>query len=61
MPKTYRALKDAINQIPENHLDDNITFYMEEVDEFYPVSLELSDRDSNGVLDEEHPFFDFTK
>jgi len=60
MAKTYRALIEELKNIPEEHLDDNITIYQDDEDEYYPVSLDLTTRDSEGVLDEGHPFFDFT-
>ena len=59
MAKTYRALIEELKSIPEEHLDDNLTVYNDEEVEYYPVSLELTTRDSEGVLDEGHPFFDF--
>lgn len=60
MARTYRSLIEELKGIPEEHMDDNITIYQDEDDEYYPVSLELASRDSKGVLDEGHPFFDFS-
>lgn len=60
MTKTYRALKEALEKIPEDRLDDNLSLYIKEDDEYYPVSLDVTTPDTKGVLDEGHAVLDLT-
>jgi vacuolar-type H+-ATPase subunit E/Vma4 len=51
---TNRDLLNILSEIPEEHLDDNLTIYDAEMDEFYPVESigEVSNSDvlDNGCL-----------
>jgi len=49
---TYRQLLEAINRLPLDHLDDNISVNTEE-DEFIPVK-KLAIQDEDDVLDKGH-------
>lgn len=35
---TWRQLKQHIDTIDLDHIDDNVTIYLSEMDEYYPVS-----------------------
>ncbi len=47
---TYRDLRDAINKLPEDHLDDNITVYVHHEDEWYGI-VEIKIEDEDNVID----------
>ena len=50
---TYRELLNHIQQLPEDHLDDDVTLYIDCMDEFYAIDgygVEAVD----DVLDEGH-------
>lgn len=55
---TYRQLADIINQLPEENKDDNVSIYLDQLDEFYPVNstrfVDKDDESGDGVLDEGH-------
>lgn len=52
---TYRELAKKIGQLPNNRLDDTVTIYDRQDDEYFgSVSLELAGNDQS-VLDEQHP------
>lgn len=51
---TYRKLKEAIEAIPENQLDDNVTIYDPADEEFYQaLTTEITDEEVD-VLDPGH-------
>lgn len=35
---TFRDLLNVLSEMPEEHLDDNVTIYDNELDEFFPIS-----------------------
>lgn len=51
---TYRELKKELEKIEELNLDNNVTIYSEDSDEFYQVSG-FSFVVGNDVLDDGHP------
>jgi len=69
---TYRQLLNRINDLPMEHLDDNVTILLLDTDEIHgasnfvpPVNWEEADADYrmcvgldqvNGVLDKGHPY-----
>ena len=57
MNKTYRQLRDALNKLPDENLDDNVTVLLAyDVDEYMPIkSFQFADAE-NGILDEGHFF-----
>jgi len=69
MPFTYRELIEGLKTIPEKHLDDDASIYLEGEDEVFPIHdlitnwenplLHQKDPIENvdGVLDDGHPFF----
>lgn len=54
MVKTYRELLELLNNIPEDHMDDDITLCCS--DEYYPFRVNLETTEETDILDEGHPF-----
>lgn len=51
---TYRQLLEALKELHPDNLDNTVTIYTVEEDEYYPVSgCGICD---DGVLDDGHPF-----
>ena len=50
---TWRQLRDQINQLAEDRLDDSATFYDPNVDEYYPVEKTAIVKETD-VLDAGH-------
>ena len=51
---TYRQLLEAIKELRPENLDDTVTIYIVEEDEYFAVvSTGICD---DGVLDDGHPF-----
>jgi hypothetical protein len=53
---TNRDLLNFLLKMPEEHLDDNLTVYDAEEDEFYPVN-KIENETQTDVLDEGCMFF----
>jgi len=59
---TYRTLSDFLSRIPDERLDDHVTLYDPESDEFYPIQDigisggEMEWVEATGILDEGHVF-----
>jgi len=56
---TYKALIEKLQNLTLEQLEDDVTIYVAEDDEFYPVfDLDVSGQDSpsDGILDEGHIF-----
>lgn len=56
---SYRELRAFINSLPPENLDDTVTVYNPDTDEFLPVTkFSTAEQDSKhtSVLDEGHPF-----
>lgn len=59
---TYLTLLEQLQRLPQEQLDNTITVYDKEIDEFFPVvdfqildETDLTDP-ANGVLDDQHPY-----
>jgi len=53
---TYRELQKIMNSMPDNRLDDNISIYLKQTDEYYPIKEILVADQNNGILDKEHVY-----
>lgn len=55
--KTYRELLEELKSMPDDRLDDNVTVYIADMYEFYPIvaGLEVA-TDKQDVLDPGHRF-----
>jgi vacuolar-type H+-ATPase subunit E/Vma4 len=54
---TYRQLLKVIQNIPDNYLDDDVTIYIKQEDEYFAASgTEIADEATNDVLDPGHLF-----
>lgn len=56
MPITYRELKEKLESIPEEHLDDDVTVYYIPIDEYTQMNDLLIADDKNDVLNAGHPY-----
>ena len=54
---TYRELKRQLNAMSEEWLDANVTIYLTETDEWFPVKRNLVAVETD-VLDEGHPYLE---
>jgi hypothetical protein len=55
---TYEALKDIISEMTLEQLKSDVTVWIDEEDEFYPVKkLEFANAERDDRLDEGHPIF----
>lgn len=49
---TYRELKEYLNQVSEERLDDTVTICLSSIEEYYPITgIAVAEED---VLDEGH-------
>lgn len=55
---TYRELQIAVNKIPNERLDDNITIFDVLDDEFYPKTIEIHAAQGIDVLDDGHVYIE---
>jgi hypothetical protein len=54
---TYAELLNILYSMPKDRLEDTITIYDAENDEYYPITrTEFSDEETNDVLDKGHLF-----
>lgn len=57
----YRELLDVLKKMPEDRLDDDVSIYDPELDEFFEtetnVSTDSPDDPSSGILDPGHLYF----
>ena len=51
---SYKDLLEILNQLSEEDLDQTITLYMENMDEYFPVIIEIHNVESTDTLDEDH-------
>ena len=51
--KTYRDLRDRLCALNEEQLDQDITTYREDIDEYYPAKISVTTPDTD-VLDPGH-------
>jgi hypothetical protein len=54
---TYRALRDWINMLDEDQLDNTVTVHLTQTDEFYEV-LDTNFTVGDDVLDDNHPYLE---
>jgi len=58
--RTYRDLKNILNQFSETELDFDVTLFERSYGEFYgPDAVDLQITGNDDVLDAGHPYFDF--
>lgn len=53
---TYEKLLEIINRMPPERLKDDVSVYLTDSDEYYPVYAVLVSDDTNDVLDPGHYF-----
>lgn len=58
MNMTYRELKRQLSAMSEEWLDANVTIYLTEMDEWFPVKRNLVATVETDVLDEGHPYLE---
>jgi hypothetical protein len=46
---TWKNLRDAINRLPENHLDDNIVIFMPNENEWFPIRR-ISKQEEDDII-----------
>lgn len=56
---TYRQLKQHLDELEDEKLDDNVTIYLSEYDEYIPVT-NVFVTDEADVLDEGHTYLTIT-
>jgi hypothetical protein len=52
---SWRDIKEMLNKLPEDNLDDTATIYIQSIDEYYGITG-FTDEDTGGVLDEGHSY-----
>lgn len=57
---TYRELKRQLSAMSEEWLDANVSVYLTDLDEWYPVKRMLLVTETD-VLDEGHPYLEVTE
>lgn len=55
MNLTYRTLKKYLDSLSDEQLDDNVTVYLSEYDEYYPVEAVYTS-ESDDVLHSGHVY-----
>ncbi len=53
-PYTYKELKNKLQSLPKERLDDTATVYIENEDEYYPIVATATSTEKNDVLDTGH-------
>jgi len=57
---TYKELQDKLNTMSKKQLGMDVTVYIREEDEYFPLVTDYpvceSDEDENDVLDHNHPY-----
>lgn len=51
---SYKDLLEILNQLSKEDLDQTITLYMENMDEYFPVVIEIHTIESTDILDDNH-------
>lgn len=51
---SYKDLLEILNQLSEEDLNQTITLYMENMDEYFPVLVEIYNVEATDTLDENH-------
>lgn len=51
---SYKDLLEIFTQFSEEDLDQTITLYMENMDEYFPVVIEIYNVETDDVLDQNH-------
>ena len=51
---SYKDLLEILNHLSEEDLDQTITLYIESMDEYFPVTIEIHSVESTDILDEDH-------
>ena len=51
---SYKDLLKILNQLSEEDLDQTITLYMENMDEYFPLAIEIHNVESANTLNENH-------
>jgi len=51
---SYQDLIDILKHLSKEDLQQTITLYMENMDEYFPVIIEIHTVESTDVLDEDH-------
>lgn len=49
---TWRQLKEQLEQMPDERLDDNVTVYVSGTDEFYPTVEDYPMPEADGSQDQ---------
>lgn len=60
MAQTYRELKKKLDELSEEQLDQNVTLYDHDDDEYYPVTVSVTTVDYTDVLDKGHAVLTIT-
>jgi hypothetical protein len=54
---TYRKLLKALQNLPDNRLDDDVTVYIKTDDEYHAATgASIAEEETNDVLDDGHLF-----
>ena len=51
---SYQDLLDILKQLSEEDLQQTITLYMENMEEYFPIVIEIHNVESTDVLDKDH-------
>lgn len=56
---TYKQLRDLINELSDEQLAMDVSVYMREAGEYFPLAPEpfaITDEEDEDVLDPDHPY-----
>lgn len=51
---SYKDLLEILTELSEEDLDQTITLYMENMDEYFPIVIEIHNVEATDVLDQNH-------